>query len=298
MNKLIQFVDIITDNYPKFNIFNETVIFKFNNITIILFDIQIYSNDNQIKPIYLDFNKNNKNNENNENNENDENLLLSKLSNNIRWKELIINIIENYVLTDNLQYSIKYLDIPFSFLLIDLNIHKTFYNFYFVIQSFDPQNYYLDNNTIHKNSTILLNNISLEKGMIHSFTLDQKVLSMWKYQETNKYCIYNPPPFYISYMDFINFIIDEKKNNLHLPNDYGIFLLNILNEFNNIEIDKNINKTILLYNYNIENNINKCVFVFDNYIINNTLIKFYLLIYPHSRFIDRKQIIEYMTKLL
>jgi hypothetical protein len=249
MQSIIDF-NTETINYPKFEIYNKNNIFKINDIIILIIgDIQ------DINDICKNINI----------------------------------IIDQYELIEDLQFITKYLDFQYSFILIDLNIHKPQYKIFLVIKQYDIYNYYLTNDmkilvNTGNNSGIKL----LKPNNIHLFTLDYKVLSLWKYEENDTYNINSFIKTNIIYNDFCIFIVKEYEIIDYY--NYGVFLLDILKS--NLIYD-----TPILYNYNVEKCINNCKFSINEYITNEILINSYLLIDLEQRFIERYNIINFINSL-
>lgn len=214
-----------------------------------------------------------------------------------KWDTQINAIIKYYGQTQDIQYILEFVSVPFSFLLVDLNIHKPQYNAYFVIQKFDINSYYQmpdmsiiigDNNGNNNGNNI--KGVCLNRGEIHCYSLGTMVMSKWQCE--SPMIINTPPPFYITVPDFFNFIADEKQNNPEIFAGYGHFLLDILKSANNLNTDP------LMYNYAIQRAIDLAQFPLDQYVMSSTLVKFYLLVFPESRFTERNTIIEFMEKTL
>jgi hypothetical protein len=219
-------------------------------------------------------------------------------------------IFHYYELTNDIDYILRSLQLPFSFLLIDLDVHKPQYVAHLVIQQYDTHTYKQITNPVTGTVNILMEPFAkgdgcvgwLKPGKIYSYSLDAKVISVWQYDD--KADISGVPPFYISYGDFANFVIDEKRNNLGASHaQYGRFLLEILKQ--NLTIIKPIVETVgetrdalIIYNHSVMSSIQLCQFTPTEYILHNTLVKFYLLIYAEHRFENRHAIVEFLEKTL
>jgi len=216
------------------------------------------------------------------------------------WDTQIDAIIKYYGQTQDIQYILEFVAVPFSFLLVDLNVHKPQYNAYFVIQQFDTKCYYempdmsivnsaTNATTNGPNNETMQKGKCLNRGEIHCYSLGTMVMSRWQYD--SPMTINTSPPFYITVPDFFNFIADEKQNNPDTFANYGHFLLDICKR-------GVCDGGPLMYNYGIKCAIDLCAFPIDQYVMSSSLVKFYLLVFPESRFTERVAIIEFMEKTL
>jgi hypothetical protein len=262
-NPIITF-NVDSHNYPKFEIHNNPHIFIVDDIKIIIF---------------------------------------TELVECIQWTTIINSIINYYNEIQDIHYIMQYLDVPFSFLLIDLNIYRPQYKIFLVIQSYDYNIYYksyssgsmeismkpsMEGSIMKK--VVSNENTVLKWGKIHLFTLNEKVKSQWKYNETDIVDISYSPPFYITHNDFFNFVTSEKINGA--PVHYCRILLDILLSVSSLPLSEQY--SAILYNYGVDQGIKSCKFSLDEYNANVTLIKFYLLIYHELRFTERYTIIDFL----
>jgi hypothetical protein len=231
-------------------------------------------------------------------------IIFTELVECIQWTKIIDNIINYYKEIQDIKYIIHYLDVPFSFLLIDLNIYRPQYKIYLVIQSYDCNIYYKsgDNGGIIEISMqasmessiakgVMSNeNTVLKWGKIHLFTLNEKVKSQWKYNDADVMDISYSPPFYISHHDFFNFVTGEKGSGA--PAHYCRVLLDILLSVSSLPLSEQ--NSAILYNYRVDEVIKSCKFTLKEYNANVTLIKFYLLIYHEWRFTEKHTIVDFL----
>jgi hypothetical protein len=198
------------------------------------------------------------------------------------FDETIDNIIKMYKITNDIEYITRTMVIPFSFLLVDLDIHKPQYTAFFVVQPFDSANYYIDNYTIVRNYADVLGTVKgelLMRGKIFVFTLDAKAISQWQFNLDKTMVVHIPPVFYITENDFYNYLDDGGKS-------AAKFLSDILQKCATIDDP-------ILYNYCVEHAIHReAKFAISDYMVKQTLVAFYLLVYPVLRFNKRTEILE------
>ena len=199
-------------------------------------------------------------------------------------------IIDLYKTTNDVEYITRTMVVPFTFLLVDLDIHKPQYTAFFVVQPFDCANYSVTADLLVTKSattaTTATENVKgdlLMRGAIYGFTLDAKAISQWEFNRVRWMPVHVPPPFYITENDFYNYLEDARGGG---DNTAAKFLSDILQQF------ATINEGVL-YNYSVERAIREdAKFTIADYIQKQTLVAFYLLVYPVLRFEKRREIAE------
>ena len=200
---------------------------------------------------------------------------------------IINDIITFYEMTGNPEFITQNMVIPFSFLLVDLNVHKPQYSAFIFIQPYDINTYFIehleDSPVIEIGSTTDRNNVKggvLQNGKIFIFVLDAKAISQWKLDSVA--IIGTPPPFYVSETDFYQMLVTDEMTG----DDTG-FLLDTLQKIGATS------NNALYYNYRVGQILRMgSKFSHSEYLKKHKIVEYYLLIHPISRFNKREEIIS------
>jgi hypothetical protein len=198
---------------------------------------------------------------------------------------IIGDIISFYKMTGNPEFITQNMVIPFSFLLVDLNVHKPQYSAFIFIQPYEMTTFYIDN--MESSIVTISANVKgdssriLQPGKIFVFALDAKAIAYWKLDYVA--IIGTPPPFYVSVTDFYTML--ETDGMTQTDSD---FLLNVL-----VQVGTAITNHPLYYNYRVTQLLQSgSRFQQDNYLKRHRILQYYLLIHPFERFNKREEIIS------
>jgi hypothetical protein len=206
---------------------------------------------------------------------------------------------EYYELTENVEYILESIYIPFSFVLIDLYLHNTHYKAYIVIQPYESEKYMVLNDTklmiTKTNPLIVEDEINIEKRSllttgVYCISLFHKVSSIWVYNGFLM-SMKTPPPFYYtdrlyivesltttkiqleSLKEFFTTTYNSEKINGNMPERLIETKMKLLKDKNNNNAHFLL-KILLETNEefeNIESSLNN--YIFFNYKVLNKLTK-------------------------
>jgi hypothetical protein len=214
--------------------------------------------------------------------------ILSQSSSNETTDTIIGDIISFYKMTGNPEFITQNMVIPFSFLLVDLNVHKPQYSAFIFIQPYEMSSFYIENteNSIINIGSIVKGGVPSGVGLgllqpckIYVFALDAKAIAYWKFDYVA--VIGTPPPFYVSVTDFYTMLDTDGMTKTDTE-----FLLNVL-----VQVSSTTNP--LYYNYRVTQLLQGGTkFQQDSYLKRHRIMQYYLLIHPFERFNKREEIIS------